>query len=110
MILYYHLMTKWSGLGDSMELSRMGLSQSPSPFAIYRHMHRALRGAPGTTARNRWSKYGPLDRWAGSADPPVGYLCSLLWLVVHQQLGDVMPRCLSLSLPKKLLKKLFQRF
>jgi hypothetical protein len=28
MILYYRLMTKWSGLGDSTELSRMGLSQS----------------------------------------------------------------------------------
>jgi hypothetical protein len=27
MILYYFLMTKWSGLGDSMELSRMVLSQ-----------------------------------------------------------------------------------
>jgi hypothetical protein len=27
MILYYHLMTKWSGLGDSTEFSRMGLSQ-----------------------------------------------------------------------------------
>jgi hypothetical protein len=27
MILCYRLMTKWSGLGDSMELSRMGLSQ-----------------------------------------------------------------------------------
>jgi hypothetical protein len=26
-ILYYRLMPKWSGLGDSMELSRMGLSQ-----------------------------------------------------------------------------------
>jgi hypothetical protein len=26
MILYYHLTTKWSGLGDSTELSRMGLS------------------------------------------------------------------------------------
>jgi hypothetical protein len=26
MILYYRLMTKWSGLGDSTELSRMGLS------------------------------------------------------------------------------------
>jgi hypothetical protein len=25
MILYYHLMTKWSGLGDSTELSRMEL-------------------------------------------------------------------------------------
>jgi hypothetical protein len=27
MILYYRLMTKWSGLGDSTKLSRMGLSQ-----------------------------------------------------------------------------------
>jgi hypothetical protein len=29
MILYYRLMTKWSGLGDSTDLSRMGLSQQP---------------------------------------------------------------------------------
>jgi hypothetical protein len=28
MILYYRLMTKWSGLGDSTELSRMGLSDN----------------------------------------------------------------------------------
>jgi hypothetical protein len=27
MILYYRLMTKWSGLGDITELSRMGWSQ-----------------------------------------------------------------------------------
>jgi hypothetical protein len=27
MLLYYRLMTNWSGLGDSTELSRMGLSQ-----------------------------------------------------------------------------------
>jgi hypothetical protein len=27
MLLYYRLMTKWSGLGDSMELSQVGLSQ-----------------------------------------------------------------------------------
>jgi hypothetical protein len=26
MLLYYRLMTKWSGLGDSTELSRVGLS------------------------------------------------------------------------------------
>jgi hypothetical protein len=31
MVLYYRLMTKWSGLGDSTELSRMGLlHQSPT--------------------------------------------------------------------------------
>jgi hypothetical protein len=29
MVLYYRLMTKWSGLGDSTELSRVGLSQLP---------------------------------------------------------------------------------
>jgi hypothetical protein len=28
MLLYYRLMTKWSGLGDSTKLSRMGLSQA----------------------------------------------------------------------------------
>jgi hypothetical protein len=27
MVLYYRLMTKWSGLSDSTELSQMGLSQ-----------------------------------------------------------------------------------
>jgi hypothetical protein len=27
MLLYHCLMTKWSGLGDSTELSRVGLSQ-----------------------------------------------------------------------------------
>jgi hypothetical protein len=33
MVLYYHLMTKWSGLGDSTILYRMGLSHSLcSPF------------------------------------------------------------------------------
>jgi hypothetical protein len=26
-LLYYRLMTKWGGLGDSAELSRVGLSQ-----------------------------------------------------------------------------------
>jgi hypothetical protein len=30
MLLYYRLMTKWSGLGDSTELSRVGLSQLPA--------------------------------------------------------------------------------
>jgi hypothetical protein len=32
MILYYRLMTKWSGLGDSTKLSRMGLSQLWNKF------------------------------------------------------------------------------
>jgi hypothetical protein len=27
MILYYRLMTKWSGLGDSTQLAQVGLSQ-----------------------------------------------------------------------------------
>jgi hypothetical protein len=30
MLLYYLLMTKWNGLGDSTELSRVGLSQLAS--------------------------------------------------------------------------------
>jgi hypothetical protein len=34
MILYYRLMTKWSGLGDSTELSRVGLSQ-----LVSEHLH-----------------------------------------------------------------------
>jgi hypothetical protein len=34
MILYYRLMTKWSGLGDIMELSRMGLSYSARPSVV----------------------------------------------------------------------------
>jgi hypothetical protein len=35
MVLYYRLMTKWSGLGDSTKLSQMGLSQlvSEHPYA-----------------------------------------------------------------------------
>jgi hypothetical protein len=32
MILYYRLMTKWRGLGDSTELSRMGLSHPCRQF------------------------------------------------------------------------------
>jgi hypothetical protein len=32
LLLYYRLMTKWSGLGDSTELSRVGLSQGALPF------------------------------------------------------------------------------
>jgi hypothetical protein len=34
-LLYYRLKTKWSGLGDSTELSRVGLSQlvSENPYA-----------------------------------------------------------------------------
>jgi hypothetical protein len=32
MILYYRLMTKWSGLGDSTELSLMALSQNNVGF------------------------------------------------------------------------------
>jgi hypothetical protein len=34
MVLYYRLMTKWSGLGDSTELSQMGLSQPTRLMAV----------------------------------------------------------------------------
>jgi hypothetical protein len=46
MILYYRLMTKWSGLGDSTESSRMGLSQMPKP------------------ATEAYGYSNPLDSWA----------------------------------------------
>jgi hypothetical protein len=35
MIPYYRLMTKWSGLGDSTELSRMGLSHCTWVGVLY---------------------------------------------------------------------------
>jgi hypothetical protein len=35
MLLYYRLMTKWSGLGDSTELSRVGLSQVRTYIALF---------------------------------------------------------------------------
>jgi hypothetical protein len=36
MLLYYRLMTRWSGLGDSTELSRVGLSHE-----LAEHSHSA---------------------------------------------------------------------
>jgi hypothetical protein len=45
MLLYYRLMTKRSGLGDSTELSRMGLSQLDSEATAHR--------CPG---QGRWAK------------------------------------------------------
>jgi hypothetical protein len=38
-IRYCHLMTKWSGLGDSTELSRMGLSQKGSASVTEKLQH-----------------------------------------------------------------------
>jgi hypothetical protein len=35
MVLYYRLMTQWSGLGDSTELSRMGLSHLVHSFKAF---------------------------------------------------------------------------
>jgi hypothetical protein len=35
MILYYHLITKWSGLGNSTELSQMGLSHGCIDFTNF---------------------------------------------------------------------------
>jgi hypothetical protein len=34
MLLYYRLMTKWSGLGDSTELSRVGLSREVDGLVV----------------------------------------------------------------------------
>jgi hypothetical protein len=38
MILYYHLMTNWSGLGDSTKLYRMGLSHKERRRVCYCHL------------------------------------------------------------------------
>jgi hypothetical protein len=35
MLLYYRLMTKWSGLGDSTESSRVGLSHARSILIFF---------------------------------------------------------------------------
>jgi hypothetical protein len=40
-LLYYRLKTKWSGLGDSTELSRVGLSHLRSPSCCDRASTRA---------------------------------------------------------------------
>jgi hypothetical protein len=37
MLPYYRLMTKWSGLGDSTKLSRVGLSQPHE--SLLSHIH-----------------------------------------------------------------------
>jgi hypothetical protein len=37
-LLYYRLMTKWSGLGDSTRLSRVGLSQAPIHSPLSGHL------------------------------------------------------------------------
>jgi hypothetical protein len=58
MILYYRLMTKWSGLGDSTELSRMGLSHIPHqiPKSKVPKTHQEIhqeRAPKITTKKNR---------------------------------------------------------
>jgi hypothetical protein len=53
MLLYYRLMSKWSGLGDSTELSRVGLSQtpfdtpmSPGTFVAFSKFHLNTSNSP----------------------------------------------------------------
>jgi hypothetical protein len=42
MLLYYRLKTKWSGLGDSTELYRVGLSQVGEFFEVRAQVDRDL--------------------------------------------------------------------
>jgi hypothetical protein len=51
MILYYRLMTKWSDLGNNMELSQMGLSQAAYILGIkiYRDRLKGLIGSSQDT-------------------------------------------------------------
>jgi hypothetical protein len=91
MILYYHLLTNWNGLGDSTKLSRMGLSQS---FYSLLHSHVALlhwlRGSVlwlrGELACVQGDLFVLFELW-------IGGLCSLLSMFF---LGCVEP----LPLPK----------
>jgi hypothetical protein len=58
MILYCHLLTKWSGLGDSTKLSRIGLSQgmrltSPRTNWWWWHGRGRLRRAAAARPRRR---------------------------------------------------------
>jgi hypothetical protein len=64
MVLYYRLMTKWSGLGDSTELSRMGLSHcSLRRRAVEAGRSRRVRRA----APRAWSAATPMAEAATEA-------------------------------------------
>jgi hypothetical protein len=48
-LLYYHLMNKWSGLGNSTELSRVGLSQNTCNSYVFKILQtemEALKAEP----------------------------------------------------------------
>jgi hypothetical protein len=60
-LLYYRLMTKWSGLGDSTELSRVGLSHDAPPGILRQRARRSSRAPPQSA-----SCVAPLPR----APPP----------------------------------------
>jgi hypothetical protein len=80
MILYYRLMTKWSGLGDSTELSQMGLSQRWIELAISRspsHL-RLLRQVEG----------GVCPSSEGDVLPPPLMLMSV-WPFAHWKSSEV---------------------
>jgi hypothetical protein len=52
-LLYYRLMTKWSGLCDSTELSRVGLSHVPSSLTPLTQLaHPSHRPQPLSTSRS----------------------------------------------------------
>jgi hypothetical protein len=61
MILYYRLMTKWSGLGDSTELSRVGLSHKRArPALISPAGEEGDRAAPVSRTNLKHWKVGGL--------------------------------------------------
>jgi hypothetical protein len=76
MLLYYRIMTKWSGLGDSTKLSRVGLSQRVAT----RHLAR-VRGV------------GLLQRAEPSDVPAVPLRCGLLVRLLQRlQCRELEPR------------------
>jgi hypothetical protein len=61
MILYYRLMTKWSGLGDSTELYRVGLSHKRArPALISPAGEEGDRATPVSRANLKHRKVGGL--------------------------------------------------
>jgi hypothetical protein len=75
MVPYYHLMTKWSGLGDSTELSRVGLSQY--------QIQRTVRATSYPTIVQGHHSIGRDDRTVSRLETLVSGTSSLLDITVR---------------------------
>jgi hypothetical protein len=97
MILYYRLMTKWSGLGDSTELSRMWLSQRRrKPPLLHPPTHPNLFLNPSLFAMLLSSKSYPATIYDKIDDP--GDEMRVCWSAVA---GGVSCKYVSLPLARR---------